>query len=118
MIQISVDPGYAYDLLSILSVKSDARPSVRPDWDRLAAEIVSQVEPATHAAIMAEIYPLMWATNSALFHFINRLKETNEAIDARETDDLNMRRFRLKQQLQARFFPGEQLAEIKIGYTQ
>ncbi len=116
MITISIDEAAAYDLLSILSVKSDARPSVRPDWDRLATEITQQVPAAKHAEIMERAYPILWATNSALFHRINDLKESDQPIDAREIDALNHRRYEIKQQLQKQWFPDVPLAEVKIGY--
>lgn len=116
MIQISIDEAASYDILSILSVKSDARPSVRPDWDRLIVEIQRQVPAPKHKEIMEQAYPMLWATNSAIFHRINDLKETDDPIDAREIDALNHRRFEIKQQLQLKWFPETPQAEVKIGY--
>ncbi len=114
MIQISVDEAFAYDLLSILSVKSEAKPEVRPDWDRLAAEIARQVP--QHSRIMVEGYPMLWAVNSAVFHRIDDLKKSDDPIDAREIDALNYRRFEIKQMLQKEFFPDSPLTEQKVGY--
>ena len=111
MIFIPCDEGKAYDELSILSVKSEKRPSVRSDWDRLMEAIVRQVPPEKHKAIMAEIYPIMWAFNSAVFAKVDALPEDDPV------DSLNYQRYLMKRQLQERFFPENALTEQKIGYT-
>jgi hypothetical protein len=110
MIFIPCDEAKAYDELSILSVKSQVRPEVRPDWDRLMEAIVRQVDPEKHQRIMAEIYPIMWATNSATFHLVDQVPEDDPV------DNFNYRRYQLKQQLQKRFFPDTPQTEQKIGY--
>ncbi len=117
MIQLSIDEAAAYDMLSILSVKSQTKPEVRPDWDRMIVEIIRQVGQERHDQIMVEAYPILWATNSAIFNQIDALKKSDEPIDAREIDALNYRRFEVKQQLQRQFFPDRPLTEQKVGYT-
>lgn len=117
MIQISVDAALAYDMLSILSVKSQTKPEVRPDWDRLIVEIIRQVGQEKHNQIMKEVYPVLWAINSAIFNRIDDLKKSDQPIDAREIDSMNYQRFEIKQQLQRRFFPETPLTEQKLGYT-
>ena len=112
MIFVPTSEAKAYDELAILSVKSDVRPEVRADWDRLMEAIVRQVDPEKHRRIMAEIYPIMWAMNNATFHLINRLPEDDPV------DSFNYKRYQLKQQLQREFFPENPLEEVKIGYTQ
>ncbi len=108
MIDIPFDEAKAYDELSILSVKSERRPEIRADWDRLMAAIIKQVDPAIHSQIMAEVYPAMWAVNSACF----------AAVDATPDDEpvknLNQQRYVLKQMLQRRFFPEKTLTEVKL----
>lgn len=116
MIKISIDVAVAYDMLSILSVKSQVRPEVRPDWDRLIAEIVEQVGQEKHDQIMAEFYPVLWAMNSAIFNRTDDLKKTDDPIDAREIDSLNLERGRVKRTLQSQFFPENALTEQKLGY--
>ncbi len=78
MIQLSVDEAAAYDMLSILSVKSQTRPEVRPDWDRMIVEIIRQVGQERHDQIMVEAYPILWATNSAIFNQIDALNDRHE----------------------------------------
>ncbi len=116
MIQLSVDEALAYDMLSILSIKSQTKPEVRPDWDRMVVEIIQQVGQERHDLIMAQAYPVLWATNSAIFNRIDDLKKSDEPIEAREIDALNYRRFEIKQQLQKQFFPDKPLTEQKLGY--
>ncbi len=116
MILISVDEALAYDMLSILSIKSQTKPEVRPDWDRMVAEIVRQVGQEKHDQVMGQAYPVLWATNSAIFNRIDDLKKSDDPIEAREIDALNYRRFEIKQQLQKQFFPDQPLTEQKLGY--
>lgn len=108
MIDIPFDEAKAYDELSILSVKAEKRPEIRADWDRLMTAIIAQVPAPIHARIMAEVYPLMWAMNSACF----------SAVDATPDDDpvksLNQQRYELKRHLQQRFFPEKALTEVKL----
>lgn len=111
MILIPSTEAKAYDELAILSVKSDVRPELRADWDRLMEAIVRQVDPEKHQRIMAEIYPIMWAMNNATFHLIDSLPENDPV------DNFNYKRFQLKQQLQREFFPENPIAEVKIGYS-
>lgn len=108
MIKISGSEAIAYDALSILSVKSEKRPEIRVDWDRLMAEIVEQVDPVIHAQIMAQIYPVMWAVNSAIFNEVDKVSKDDPV------KNLNDQRFQLKLQLQRRFFPEKPLTEQKI----
>ncbi len=116
MIKISVDPAVAYDMLSILSVKSAANPAVRPDWDRMIVEIIEQVGQEKHDQVMKEVYPILYAVNSAIFNRIDDLKKSDDPIDAREIDALNLERWQTKRRLQKRFFSEEPLSEIKLGY--
>lgn len=116
MIKISVDPAYAYDMLSILSVKSAANPTVRPDWDRLINEIVAEIGQEKHDQIMKEIYPILYAYNSAIFNRIDDLKKSDDPIDAREIDAMNLERWQVKRRLQKQFFADQPLTEQKLGY--
>lgn len=116
MIKISIDPAVAYDMLSILSVKSAVNPAARPDWDRMIVEIIEQVGQEKHDQVMKEIYPILYAYNSAIFNRIDDLKKSDDPIDAREIDALNLERWRLKRRLQKQFFPEAPLNEIKLGY--
>lgn len=93
MIKISVDEAFAYDLLSILSVKSAANPAARPDWDRLIVEIIAQVGQEKHDEIMAQVYPALYAFNCA----------ASEATDFATLTQIEEQHQQVMQQLRTRF---------------
>lgn len=126
MIRISVDEGYAFDMLAIAEVKTkklnleDKRYGpVFAHFCKILFDIGHELSD-TH--ILAKIiaspeYQELKRVNSDLFDLIDKLKKENgeECYDKR-VDMLNYSRFLLKKKLQERFFPETQVSEQKIGY--
>ena len=118
MIKVSVDEAYAYDMLSILMVKSEVRKD-KASYDlyhKLEIEIANQTY--NHAGVMAsQEFLRLVNTNAMLFKKIDDIKVNGEKIgDAKEIDTLNYERFLAKKNLQSKFFPNIPITEQKIGY--
>lgn len=118
MIKISVDEGVAFDMLSILQVKSTHNEGARKAFRRLREELeVELIESLYNEIVASPIYLDLYSTNLDLFRLIDDLKLRGEQVgDATKVDSLNYSRYKLKTQLQARFFPDKPITEVKLGY--
>lgn len=121
MIKVSVDEGYAFDMLSILQVKAEygKNDTASNSFLTMRDELVEQLTQGVVNEILAsEIYGDLYYTNLTLFKLIDELKSRDEQKgDAARVDSMNYTRFQLKKRLQSRFFPAKPSTEIKLGYS-
>jgi hypothetical protein len=114
MINISVDEAQAFDFLTILLVK-EARihtPQTHKDSISCFDSIRYQVGGVLFEEILvSEEYIGLFNVNLRLFDVLERVR-SEEKIDARVVDDLNLARWKLKKQLQKKFF-GVDISEVK-----
>ena len=121
MISLSIGEGYAFDFLSICEVKLSYA-KTKDDKARMAAQfkfyanlIEEQVGGPKYGAVRASIeYAKLKDTNKTIFDTINNAKIYT--INALTVDSLNIVRFKLKQEIQRKFFPDKPLNECKLGY--
>lgn len=121
MIRVSVDEGYAYDMLSIMQVKIAKHGRDIGNLDnahRLERELVEQVGATRHTDVMAsDEYTGLYHTNLQLFNHIDAMKaRPSHPDDGMAVDRLNHQRFLSKRAVQTRFFPDSAVSERKIGY--
>lgn len=119
MIQISVDEGVAFDMLSILEVKANRGGVTHKAITQLNKEIASAIGEDLFTRIMAsDEYSSLYNTNATLFDLIDDIKVRGEQLgDAIRVDELNRRRYQGKRALQSSFFPDNPMNEIKLGYS-
>ncbi len=122
MISVPVDPGYAYDLLSILDVK-DEKVRTQASADACGAlyhDLARQVGTELHFAVTrSPEFASLKRVNLLLFELIDRLKAPDRPPDVcydRDVDQLNYQRYLGKRALQQRFFPDTPQTEVKLGY--
>lgn len=126
-VHLPLDPGVAFDMLSILAVKHARTTGSAPAAANLATFAVplsGQLgerlgQPLYTAIIESPEYQSLYATNGALFDLIDLLKSparpSGQCYDV-TVDQLNHDRWLAKRALQARFFPEQPLSEQKLGY--
>ena len=114
MISILVDEGYAYDYLSILTVKSKKINTEKT----LAAKnscnehILDQVGEQKHLEILySKEFEDLFNVNFETFDAVEKARYGE--ISAKEVDDLNMKRYNCKVALQSKFFPALEMSELK-----
>lgn len=118
MIKVSIDEGAAFDMLSIIAVKSQKR--AKPDknlenlFNLLYSEIMVQVgSERIREIIDSQEYRELIETNSKIFNLVDEAK--HDRVSASLVDRINHQRYLLKQAIQNRFF-NEELTERKFGY--
>lgn len=114
MIAILVDEGYAYDYLSILYVKNDLIKNPKTKDAQKACEeyISNQVGEDKHAKIISSNeFKNMYEVNLKTFNAVEKARYGK--ISAKEVDNLNMDRYKMKILLQNKFFPGIEVSESK-----
>lgn len=115
-INLIVDEAYAFDYLSILEVKYKKNPSSKNETNIKNCMINLHKEvknfPEIHSS---HEYAVLREINQKVFEAIDILK--NRDISASVVDNLNYQRFLAKQKLQEKFFPQNNLQEVKIGYS-
>lgn len=116
MIKISLDEGYALDMLAISLVKARKAPSIASckNYFDLANEIKDQITLGKFSDVVeSDEFDELVEVNSQVFDAVD-LAKTN-AIRASEVDQLNYQRYLCKKKIQEKFFNGE-LKEQKVGY--
>ena len=113
MITIQVDEGYAYDYLSILDVKWHKNLNNAGNlFNDCFNHVSSQVGWKLHDKIFnSNEYKELYLSNLDTFSAVEKARYGE--ILAKEVDDLNMRRYNCKVQLQKAFFPKEKISETK-----
>lgn len=118
MVKISVDLGYAYDFLSILEVKflqSEQEAAIKY-FNFTFNELEQAVGVEKHLKIYrSDEYDALFKINHKIFDLVD-LAKTNSCT-AKEVDDANYERFKIKKLILAKF-PEEinQFSESKINY--
>lgn len=121
MIQVSVDEAHAFDMLSILHVKNlnstvDRAKLVEPLIDKLWEEICDQIGDHLAEKIFAsDEYNNLYLANEEIFKMLDYVKQTD--VPASVVDELNYYRFKVKKELQDKFFDYT-LEEKKFGYDE
>lgn len=123
MIKISVDEGYAYDMLSIQQVKNEKAffKKNRDSIFQLAHDIVLSTDLDNHINILgSDEYQDLIDTNRRLFELIDELNKhpADCSCYGCQVNRLNYVRFLCKRALQDKFFPGTTQTEQKLGYSQ
>lgn len=116
MIKISVDEGYALDMLAISLVKSRKNSSTLnyQNYFNLANEIKDQITLKKFSSVIdSSEFDELVEINSKVFTAVDKAK--TDDILASEVDSLNYKRYLAKKKIQQKFFSGE-LKEQKLGY--
>jgi len=114
MIKISTDEAYAFDYLSILETKCDILNSTNESIEIIRNEIISQIGiDIFNTIIKSKQYESLYQCNYELFLLIDNVRRGDD-IQAICVDNMNMKRFHLKKDLQDTFF-NNNLTEIKNG---
>ncbi len=114
LIKISVEPGAAFDILSILEIKITncenfrQRDALHEQKERLQAEINQTIGyDFARKIYFSDFYTNLYNANLAVFDQIDKEKSN--------ADLLNYERFVAKKNLQEEFFH-EEIAEVKLGF--
>lgn len=114
MINLQIDEAYALDYLSILKVKCE---KIQTEiacftYTGCIEEIAKQIGEGKLKEIQkSDIYMQLYKANLHQFNLLEELGE-GENFSAREIDNINRKRYTLKQKLQKKFF-GNEVKEIK-----
>lgn len=116
MLSISVDEGYAFDLLSIAKIKSNIVKT------KVTEEIYERTKLEIHLAIGGELlnkittskeYSDLLDANLKVFQLVDEVKKF--PCLGGDVDQANYERFLAKKRLQEKFF-NTKYKEVKIGY--
>lgn len=119
MLKISLDEGFAFDILSITQVKiikssKQDKEKLVSNYQNLSKEIISQIGFDLYEQIVAsEEYQNLRGANEKTFDLVEEVKKDNGL--AKLVDDSNYDRYQKKVALQNKFFNNE-VKEVKIGY--
>lgn len=114
MIAILVDEGYAYDYLSILTVKFLKFNSEKTlnSKKECSSFLYKQIGEEKHLDILfSQEFKNLINANSETFDAVERARYGE--ISAKQVDDLNMKRYNCKVALQNKFFPSSSVNELK-----
>ena len=113
MITIIVDEAYAYDVLAIANVKVIKNiPNSNKNLINLNKHIEQQIGEKLHLEILNSIqYKKLLKTNIETFDAVELARYGT--ISAKEVDNLNMKRYNCKLELQNKFFPNSEILEKK-----
>jgi len=115
MLKISVDYGYAFDMLAILEVKSFFLDKKNNNYLNLHNEIESQISQEKMQTILkSKEYQDLVITNKKVFDLVDKAQKADGL--AKQVDSANYERYTSKVNLQKAFFDAE-VTEIKIGYN-
>lgn len=120
---VPMQPGEAFDRLSILAVKVAQTTGSAPSAANLlhlSEPCIQQLGHQQYGEILASPeYQSLYQTNLQLFQLIDHMKRPGRPEDEChdvQVDDLNLARWKAKAALQTRFFPDAPLSEQKLGY--
>lgn len=115
MLKISVDYGYAFDMLAILEVKNLFLNKKNDNYLKLHNEIESQIGLEKMQTILnSKEYQDLVTTNKKVFDLVDKAQKDDGL--AKQVDSANYERYTSKVNLQKIFFDTE-VTEIKIGYN-
>ena len=112
MVKLSLDEGYAYDLLAICEVKiSKDIKNAKLNYDLFFSELQEQVKDKHLEILNSKEYKELLKANNETFDAVEKARY--ETISAKEVDSLNMKRYNCKKNLQLKFFPETNIIEAK-----
>lgn len=112
MVKISLDEGYAYDLLAICEVKiKNNVNNAKVNYELIFNELSAQLNNLHLLILSSDEYACLVDANKKTFEAVEKARYG--IITAKEVDDLNMQRFFCKQKLQLKFFPQSNILEQK-----
>jgi hypothetical protein len=112
MIFLPVDEGYAYDVLAICHVKYNKQlPNSDKSYFLINDELKKQLGKLHDEILHSEEYSQLIIANLETFDAVEKARYGT--ISAKEVDDLNMKRFLHKKNLQKKFFPNLEYMETK-----
>lgn len=115
MLKISLDYGYAFDMLAILEVKNLFLNKKNDNYLRLYSEIESQIgQEKMETILKSKEYKDLVVTNKKVFDLVDKAQKADGL--AKQVDSANYERYISKVNLQKIFFDTE-VTEIKIGYN-
>jgi len=115
MLKISVDYGYAFDVLAIMEVKSKIIGRKNEVYHKLYSEIEQQLgQDKMNIIINSKEYLDLLNTNQKVFDLVDKAQKDNGL--AKEVDTANYQRYIVKTNLQKKFF-NTNITEIKLGYS-
>lgn len=120
LINIPVDVGYAFDMLSIAEVKKDVNKNkelevkLAENVDRLKMAISSGIGGGLFNSIYkSQTYMSLYIVNVELFDKIDMAKHVN--VPSEEIDALNYSRYLHKKKIHEEFL-NDDVSEVKLGY--
>lgn len=115
MLKISVDYGYAFDILAIIEVKNRIIGKNSENYYKLYAEIEEQIgKDKMNTIINSKEYSDLIMANQKVFDLVDKAQKDNGL--AKEVDSANYQRYVTKTTLQKIFF-NNNITEIKLGYN-
>jgi hypothetical protein len=122
MVTISVDEGYAFDILSIFEVKIaqcvDLSKKQRSEhgYNVLYTELVQQIGiDRVHEILNSTEYYQLLNENEKTFQLVDIIRASNETSIGKNIDQTNLSRFEAKCKLQSKFF-NTSMVETKTQY--
>jgi hypothetical protein len=122
MVTISVDEGYAFDILSIFEVKIaqcvDLSKKQRSEhgYNVLYTELVQQIGiDHVHEILNSTEYYQLLNENEKTFQLVDIIRASNETSIGKNIDQTNLSRFEAKCKLQSKFF-NTSMVETKTQY--
>ena len=111
MVTISVDEGYAFDILSIFQVKiHNCTDPVKLETSKrgfsmLYDELKAQLgQDKLSEIINSKEYDDLYAENQTTFVLVDAIRSSNEVSIGKDIDKTNLERFDCKRRLQSKFF--------------
>jgi hypothetical protein len=112
MVKISLDEGYAYDLLAICEVKISKKiKNAEVNYNSIFNELKDQIQNKHIEILKSEEYNELLKANQQTFDAVEEARYGS--ISAKEVDLLNMKRYECKKNLQLKFFPNSKVIEQK-----
>jgi deoxyribodipyrimidine photolyase-like uncharacterized protein len=122
MVTISVDEGYAFDILSIFQVKiHNCTDKVKLEASKrgfsiLYEELKDQLgQDKLSEIIYSKEYDDLYTENQTTFVLVDAIRASNENSIGKDIDLNNLRRFECKRKLQSKFFNTD-MVETKTKY--
>ena len=122
MVTISVDEGYAFDILSIFEVKMtqcidpDKKQRSEQGYNTLYTELVQQIGvDRVHEILNSEEYHQLLRENVKTFQLVDIIRASKEISVGKSIDETNLSRFKAKYDLQSKFF-NTSMVETKTQY--
>ena len=112
MINLLVDEAYAFDYLSILSIKKAINSQTQIIYLECLDNLSKQIDEKIFFEILSSSeYMSLLLINQEVFDAVEQARYGN--ISAKEVDEKNMKRHHAKQQLQNKFFSSHAITEFK-----